>query len=143
MRGVDRMRLALAAMAGVALLVGCGDDASSSATATRPLPGVVFTTDDRSTSLADRPPGRLDEDDPPTSVSNRADAYAYKVSDGVRLGCSDAASGADAEANPGCIYSAAFAGCVAGIEGEDAGDTDLTEPGLLRIARDAAQDCAA
>jgi hypothetical protein len=88
----------------------------------------------------------------PTSPSaaptpaDTADAYALNLSGGVRTGCLSAAPGPEAESDPGCIYGAAFAGCLEGISGEQVGplspeDEYPQEPGLVRIYYQAVEDC--
>lgn len=85
-----------------------------------------------------------DSDDKPAET---ADAYALELSGGVTTGCSQAAPGAEAEANPGCIYSVAFAGCLEGLTGEPVGPLPVeeefpNEPALVEIHRQAVTDCS-
>jgi hypothetical protein len=85
-------------------------------------------------------------DDDEDSPAKRADAYARELSSD-ETGCSTAEPGPEAEAHPGCIYSAAFAGCLEGITGEQV--TPLSaeeewkfEPGLVEIHRMAVKSCS-
>lgn len=56
------------------------------------------------------------------------------------------ASGSAAEENAGCVFSAAFAGCLEGETGKPVGGRsykqEFPEPGLQRIYRQARNDCA-
>lgn len=75
-----------------------------------------------------------------------ADAYALELSGGVTTGCSQAAPGPEAEANQGCIYSVAFAGCLEGLTGDPVGPLPVEEefpdePALVEIHRQAVIDC--
>ncbi len=81
------------------------------------------------------------------SPEERADAYAQQLSGGETTGCAATAPGPESETNPGCIYSAAFAGCLEGITGEQAGtqtaeEAWVSEPALAAIQIQAAVDCA-
>jgi hypothetical protein len=74
-----------------------------------------------------------------------ADQYAREKSGGQTVGCSKAKPGAEAEGSPGCIYSAAFAGCLEGLTGKRAGlpasEEWKAEPKLLTIHTQAVKDC--
>lgn len=79
---------------------------------------------------------------PPDQV---ASDYAREKSGGQTIGCSMAKPGAEAEGSPGCIYSAAFAGCLEGLTGEraalPASEEWKAEPKLLAIHTQAVKDC--
>lgn len=82
----------------------------------------------------------------PQTDPQRADQYARELSGGETLGCSKAAPGKEAEANPGCIYSAAYSGCLEGLTGKQAGPLPASEefkaePKLVRIHDKAVKDC--
>lgn len=81
---------------------------------------------------------------PPEEI---ADAYAKELSGGETLGCSSAGRGEESERNPGCIYSAAFAGCLEGLTGEQVGPLPVEEefdqePELVAIHETAVEECA-
>ncbi len=65
-----------------------------------------------------------------------------------RTGCSDAKPGPEAARHPGCIYSAALAGCAAALDGRPNPATrkprpgDFTEPQLRAIMATAYKDCS-
>jgi hypothetical protein len=67
-----------------------------------------------------------------TEVNAQADDYVYSEA---------------AESNPGCVFSAAFAGCLEGQSGESSGvpgrhfTQEFPEPGLQRVYRQARRDC--
>lgn len=78
------------------------------------------------------------------STTERADVYAKGKSGGETLGCSNASPGEEARRTPGCIYAAAFTGCLAALEGEPReemkDEADLPE---LQDVYDAAyKDCS-
>ncbi|MEM8618330.1 MAG: hypothetical protein AAGF73_01280 [Actinomycetota bacterium] len=80
------------------------------------------------------------------SPEERADAYAQALSDGETTGCASTPPGAESEVNPGCIYSAAYTGCLEGITGEQVGtqtaeEAWVSEPALLALQNQAVIDC--
>lgn len=73
--------------------------------------------------------------------------YATEQSGGTTTGCSNAAPGAEAEANPGCIYTVSFSGCLEGLTGEQATPLPVEqefsdEPALVERYHQAVKDCA-
>ncbi len=84
----------------------------------------------------------------PPAPSDPADAYALKKSSGQHTGCSDAKPGPEAARHPGCIYSAALAGCAAALDGRPDPATrkprpgDFTEPQLRAVMATAYKDCS-
>jgi hypothetical protein len=83
----------------------------------------------------------------PLSNDEIADRYARAHSDGETTGCSQAEPGPEAESHPGCIYSAAFAGCLHGLTGEQPAplpieDEFATEPALVELYHTARTECA-
>lgn len=82
---------------------------------------------------------------PEQSPAERADAYALERSGGEREGCSQVAPGTGADV-PGCIYSAAFAGCMEGITGKPTSPVsyreEFPEPELRKLYEQARADCA-
>ena len=130
----------------VLLIAGCGGDVSSEDSQT---PSPVFTPSDTPT-----PAGGAPADVPATpsavteSPADQADTYALEKSGGERNGCSLAAPGQEAENDPGCLYGAAFAGCLEGITGEQVGpftaeEEWANEPALVEAQLQATADCTA
>ena len=81
------------------------------------------------------------------SPEERADAYAQELSGGATTGCASTPPGPESEVNPGCIYSAAYTGCLEGITGElgatqTAEEAWVSEPALLELQNQAVIDCA-
>jgi hypothetical protein len=77
---------------------------------------------------------------------DKAHEYAIEKSGGTTTGCSNAASGAEAENNPGCIYSVSLAGCTEGLTGESPNPLPIEqefaqEPGLVERYHQAVTDC--
>ncbi|MDQ3769045.1 MAG: hypothetical protein M3370_06150, partial [Actinomycetota bacterium] len=61
-----------------------------------------------------------------------------------RTGCTDTPPGPESESNPGCIYAAAFAGCMNGLKPGSiptGREGDFDEPGLLKVEARAKRDC--
>lgn len=134
------MRRALAALALVALLAACGGDDDVDATTTTAEQATTTTStsepDEATTTTADG-----------ESAAAIADGYALELSGGETTGCSSAEPGPEAETNPGCIYSAAFAGCLEGITGEQTAPLPVeeefaTEPALIELYNQAVEDCS-
>jgi hypothetical protein len=73
-----------------------------------------------------------------------ADAYALEKSGGQRKGCLTGSG--PPEKRPGCIYSAAFGGCLDGLQGDNAQRKrdlrEFPEPALQRVLNRAYRDCA-
>lgn len=68
--------------------------------------------------------GACSGEDPttPDAAEEPADVameYALEKSGGETEGCSTAKPGPESEEDPGCIFSAAFAGCQDGLEGSE------------------------
>lgn len=74
----------------------------------------------------------------------RADAYALKKSGGETLGCSEAKPGKEARRTPGCIYAAAFTGCVAALDGtgREVATDEADLPELQDVYDMAYRDCS-
>lgn len=78
------------------------------------------------------------------SNAERADAYAIKKSGGETLGCSNAKPGKETRRTPGCIYSAAFTGCVAALggTGREVATDEADLPELQDVYDKAYRDCS-
>lgn len=119
------MRLGLLALGAVLVLAGCGggsEDGGDTATTTT-------TAQSPTTTAAAQSPTR------------QANSYALEQSGGVTEGCLTGPESAD---NPGCVYSAAFAGCLAGRTGSapDWSVSSRVPPGDLKpVYERGVKDC--
>lgn len=119
--------LLVAGTLSVAALAGCGE-------ATEETPSAITQRTVQSPPMGD-----------PYAPTEIADTYAREVG-GKQGRCLEGDPGAEAASHPGCIYAAAFTGCVDGVDEERERDSaiedEFPEPELVAVYERAYSDCA-
>lgn len=122
-------------------MAGCGGDEDGPTT---PPPESPAATGATGPSGGGASGGNAGSDDGGINPDKIADEYAKELSGGATSGCLADPKGEGAD-NPGCIYSAAFAGCYEGVTGDSLGPVsykqEFPELELQRIYEKALSDC--